>query len=102
MCRLYLDKTGRFLEWKIYKDKENPTYIGFPFIHATSPYTQGLLRLLVVMSFLHFTALRRRGHVRDISNMAPFCFSVVTTKIRGEAELGKGAYTKLLATRSKN
>ena len=58
------------------------------------------IRLLVVMSILHFTALRRRGHVRDISSVAPFCFSVLTTKIR---EGGwKGAYSKSLATRSKN
>ena len=35
MCRLYLDKTGRFLEWKIYKDKENP---------IENPYTHGLLQ----------------------------------------------------------
>ena len=87
---------------------QRKSYIGFPFIHATSPYTQGLLQPVEcvcswwVMSILHFTALRRRGHVRDISSVAPFCFSVLTTQIRGKAELGKGAYPKPLATRSKN
>ena len=60
------------------------------------------IRLLVVMSILHFTALRRRGHVRDISSVAPFCFSVLTTNVRGKTELGKGAYPKSLSTRSKN
>ena len=103
MCRLYLDKTGRFLEWKIYKKilYRIPFYTCDISLHTRLPPTCWI-RLLVVMSILHFTALRRRGHVRDISSVAPFCFSVLTTQIRGKAELGKGAYPKPLATRSKN
>ena len=58
---------------------QRKSYIGFPIIDATSPYTHkdcsDLLNTLARGDvYSAFTALRRGGHVRDIFSVALFCF----------------------------